>query len=137
MKTTAITLIILLSSLLLHAQTVPPTGKRGMYVDCMSYIIKEIHNGHYTNPVARLDYAQTNNYTYHALFGLDHNNAQFFPNGCIIGDPAFEPDVFWFADQAHQRGIEVGVVVSDKSFVQNNFTPRLSWSSLAVRSDCF
>jgi hypothetical protein len=122
----------------IFAQSQPPLGIRGTYVDCAQDLIYQIHIG---NPFPALDFLdemQSRNITYVALFGLDHNsNSAHFPNGYVIGDPAFEPDIFYFVNAAHARNIKVGIVISDKSFVQHTFTPRLNWRKLAVRTDCF
>ena len=138
MKRSLLFLITILIAVSTFAQSQPPIGIRGTYVDCAQDLIYQIHIGNTFVAIDFLDEIRNRNITYVALFGLDHNsNSTDFPNGYVIGDPAFEPDIFYFVNAAHARNIKVGIVISDKSFVQHTFTPRINWRKLVVRTDCF
>ena len=138
-RITILAFVLTIFSNILCAQTSPPLGERGMYVRCMNEVIWDIHIGNPSNYADKLlDYAKDNNFTYLALFGIDHNSDPNFPNGYIMGDPNFEPDLFTFISNAHDRGIKIGIVVSEKSFIEDNFlTPHYTWQNAPVRIDCY
>lgn len=130
-------LLIAFCSCNLFAQSTPPFGKRGTYLDCSADLVDQIHQGNSIVATDYLDQLKSKNFNYIALFGLDHTpNTVSFPLGYVLGDPSFEPDINFLVTEAHYRGITVGVVVSDKDFISRTYTMPIDWSNLILRSDC-
>lgn len=115
------------------AQTRPPANlisgaplKRGMYVSCGDELIKEIKGninrydssgGSTTKCKELFDYATTNYFTYLAIYSLGKKFKVGNSDHTIIGDSTYWPALKVFLYVAHKKGIQIGMVVSNKDFI--------------------
>lgn len=127
-----LTLVLMCFTITSYSQSPPPISPvsnlpqwRGMYVSCGDELIQEIYQngnqydttGHTAKTQELFDYATQNYFKYLAVYSLTKKFKVGNVYHTIIGDSTYWDALREFLKVAHQKGIEIGMVVTNKDFL--------------------
>ncbi len=146
-KITSFLFLLVLMSITItsFSQSPPPISPisnlpqwRGMYVSCGDELIQEIYQngnqydttGHTLKTQELFDYATQNYFKYLAIYSLTKRFKIGNVYHTIIGDSIYWDALREFLKVAHQKGIEIGMVVTNKDFLDPvTSTPNYSFNN--------